>query len=103
MVLSTPRRDADLSKLYIDMMSELSPDRVRKVFGSRALERFEAIQRGYLNEAARLVTLEETGRFQFRDPRELEILVHRAGFRGIDTELALGDPPQAVLLSATKP
>jgi ubiquinone/menaquinone biosynthesis C-methylase UbiE len=102
LVLSAPRRDADLSRLYVDMMMELPPARVRELFGIGSDQGFEDIQRHYLNEAARLLTLEDSGRFRFRDESELAQLVRRAGFRNIETEMGLGEPPQTVLLTAIR-
>lgn len=103
LVLSAPRRDADLSKLYVDMMAELPPARVRQLFGITTQQGFDGIQRHYLNEAARLLTLEDAGRFRFRDEAELADLVREAGFRDIETERGLGEPPQAILLTARRP
>jgi ubiquinone/menaquinone biosynthesis C-methylase UbiE len=103
LVFSAPRRDADLSKLYADMMAELPPARVRELFGADAERGFERIQRHYLNEAARLLTLEDSGRFHFRDRAELAAIARKAGLEVVETELGLGDPPQAVVLSARRP
>jgi ubiquinone/menaquinone biosynthesis C-methylase UbiE/pimeloyl-ACP methyl ester carboxylesterase len=103
LVVSAPRRDADLSRLYVDMMAELPPARVRQLFGAAAEEEFEAIQRHYLNEAARLLTLEDAGRFRFRDEAELAEVVRGVGFRDIETERGLGEPPQTVLVRARRP
>ena len=50
LVLSAPKRDADLSKLYADMMTELTPARARELFGIADGEGFEAIQRHYLTK-----------------------------------------------------
>jgi ubiquinone/menaquinone biosynthesis C-methylase UbiE len=103
LVLSAPRRDADLSKLYADMMAELPPARVRELFGIDAEQGFESIQRHYLNEAARLLTLEDSGRFHFRDGAELAAIARKAGFEVVENELGLGEPPQAVVLAARRP
>jgi ubiquinone/menaquinone biosynthesis C-methylase UbiE len=103
LVLSAPRRDADLSKLYADMMAELPPARVRELFGVGAEQGFESIQRHYLNEAARLLTLEDSGRFHFRDGAELAVIARKAGFAAVESELGLGEPPQAVVLAARRP
>jgi hypothetical protein len=45
--------------------------------------------------------LEEQGR-SFFDPGELAALVAAAGFGEIETELAFGDPPQAVVVAARR-
>jgi SAM-dependent methyltransferase len=103
LVLSAPRRDADLSKLYADMMAELPPARVRELFGIDDERGFERIQRHYLNEAARLLTLEDSGRFHFRDGGELAAIARMTGFEVLESELGLGEPPQAVVLAARRP
>jgi SAM-dependent methyltransferase len=102
LVISAPRRDADMSKLYADMMAELPPARVRELFGIKVEAQFDAAQRQFLNEAARILTLEEAGVFTFRDESELARLVGKAGFANIETELELGEPPQTVVLTATR-
>ena len=102
-MLSTLRRDADISKLYVGGISELPPDRVRDHFGEEGLQDFDRLQRKFLNDAARLLNLEEAGRFRFWDPGELAELAAAAGFVEARTELVFGDPAQAVLLSARRP
>ncbi len=103
LVVSTPRRDADLSKIYVDGMAELQPDRVRELFGGAGELRFDVLQRQFLNSGERLLALEEAGRFRFWDAWELARLVRRAGFRSVRTQPAFGDPPQVIVLSARRP
>jgi len=102
LVISSPKRDADLSSLYRQMMNEMSSERVAGLFGQDVVESFDQVQRNYLNEAARLVDIEESGRFRFRDPEELVRLAEDAGFIRVRTEMALGVPPQAVILAADR-
>lgn len=102
LVLSTLRRDADISKMYVRGISELPPDRVRDLFGDEAARDFDALQRRFLNDAARLLDLEEAGQFRFWDEQELTDLVLSAGFEEPSTELSFGQPPQAVVLSARR-
>ena len=59
--------------------------------------------RTFLNDAARVLDLEERGRFRFWDASDLARLVERAGYRRVRTRPAFGDPPQAIVLSAHKP
>ena len=104
LVLSVPRRDADLSSLYMNvLMRELTPGVVAERFGEETARRFDSIQRSYLNDAARLVSIEETGRFRFQDAAELRALVRRVGFEDIRSYPALGDPSQVVVVSAKRP
>ena len=50
-----------------------------------------------------LVDLEERGIFRFFDGTELSRMVRRAGFRDIEARPALGKPPQAFVVRATRP
>jgi ubiquinone/menaquinone biosynthesis C-methylase UbiE/pimeloyl-ACP methyl ester carboxylesterase len=102
LVLSSLRRDADMSKLYTDGLAELRAGRAREIFGHEGEKQLDDAARGYLNEASRLLDLEENGTFQFWDPPELERLVRQAGFRILSTSRSLGNPPQAVVLSAER-
>jgi ubiquinone/menaquinone biosynthesis C-methylase UbiE/pimeloyl-ACP methyl ester carboxylesterase len=103
LVLSTLRRDADTSKLYVDMVDELRAGRALELFGEKAALSVADAARRFLNDAARLLDFEEQGCFHFWDPPELSRLVGEAGFEVIETRLAFGDPPQAVVLSALHP
>lgn len=102
-VLSTLKRDADISRIYVDGIAELPPDRVRARFGDEASREFDALQRRFLNDAARLLDLEEQGLFRFWDAAELVELVEKAGFIEVEAAHAFGDPPQAVVVSARRP
>ncbi len=102
LVLSSLARDADISKIYVDGIAELPPDRVRSLFGEDGVREFAELQRWFLSDAARLLDLEEEGRFRFWDADELEKLVTAAGFEAVRSETAFGDPPQAVVISARR-
>lgn len=102
LVLSTLKRDADISRIYMDGIAELPPDRVREHFGEAASREFNNLQRRFLNDAARLLDLEEQGLFRFWDAAELVLLVEKAGFSDVEAAQAFGDPPQAVVVSARR-
>lgn len=102
LVLSSPKRDADLSSLYQQTMLDITPDVLETMAGPGSKVSFDQVQRNYLNDASRLVDLEETGRFRFRESEELAALVAEAGFEQIRTFPALGEPPQAVVVSAIR-
>lgn len=102
LVLSSLSRDADISKVYVDGIAELPPDRVRTLFGEAGIQEFSELQRSFLSDAAKLLDLEEDGRFRFWDADELVDLVANAGFELIRTEDSFGDPPQAVVISAVR-
>ena len=103
LVLSTLKRDADLSKLYVDAIAELRAGRAREVFGEGAEELVIRSAPQFLNEASRLLDFEEQGAFHFWDREELVRFVQRVGFRDVSARYAFGDPPQAILLSARRP
>jgi ubiquinone/menaquinone biosynthesis C-methylase UbiE len=102
LVLSSPKRDADLSTIYRETMADLAPNDLKSMVGADQRLSFDEVQRSYLNEGARLVDLEELGQFRFRDQGELRELVNDAGFSQIASHLSLGSPPQAVIVYATK-
>jgi SAM-dependent methyltransferase len=102
LVLSALRRDADISKIYVEGLAELHPERLERLFGPEVARRFDALQRDLLNSASRLFELEERGRFRFFEGPELVEMVSAAGFRGIELSRAFGDPPQALVVSARK-
>jgi SAM-dependent methyltransferase len=102
-VLSTLKRDADISRIYVEGIAELPPDRVREHFGRAASREFGTLQRRFLNDAVRLLDLEEQGLFRFWDADELVELVEKAGFAEVEAIAAFGDPPQAVVVSALRP
>jgi ubiquinone/menaquinone biosynthesis C-methylase UbiE len=98
-VVSTLRRDADLSLIWGENEKALRddigiPDNVATLDDSL---------RSFFNDASRLMLLEEDGLFRFWESQELAELVTAAGFANVTHELALGDPPQAVVVAGTKP
>jgi len=103
LVVSSLCRDPDMSKLYMDGIAELRKGRARELLGDGAETRIDEAAQAYLNQAARLLDLEEQGRFRFYDPTELEKLVRRAGFRRVRSARSLGDPPQAAIVTAERP
>jgi len=103
LVLSSMRRDADISRIYVNALAELPPNRRVAHFGPDAARQFEQIQRVFLNDAATLVRLEEEGRFRFYDADELESMLREAGLAPEKRRAAFGSPPQAVVVSAVRP
>lgn len=103
LVASTLQRDADISRLYLESVDELRTGRARRAFGAEAEVLVDESVRTFLNDMARVLDLEEQGVFGFLDDRELVDLVRNAGFEGIRTCKAFGDPPQAVVVTAQKP
>lgn len=101
LVLSSLRRDADISSIYTDGVLELvAADAEREVVVEGIA--FAEIQRSFLNEAARILDLEEQGLFQFFDEHELRTLVEQAGLRVLSIRRALGNPPQSIVIVAKR-
>jgi ubiquinone/menaquinone biosynthesis C-methylase UbiE len=103
LVVSGVRPDADVSKLYSDSLQELSPDRLEELFGSGVAGSAQRLRRWFLSDASRILDLEEFGYFRFWDDAALERMVGATGFRALQTTRAFGDPPQAIVVGATRP
>ncbi len=102
LVVSSLRRDADISKIYRDGIAEMSSEKVGRLFGAEIAGGIEDRLRRFLNDGARILDLEERGHFRFWDEDELGAMVCAAGFSSIETERAFGDPPQAVVVAAVR-
>ncbi len=102
LVVSTLVRDADISKLYVDGLAELQSADLGDTLEPEAYRHFDGLARDFLNDASKILDFEEQGRFQFWDPSEFSALVKRAGFAVESFEPELGDPPQAVVISARR-
>jgi ubiquinone/menaquinone biosynthesis C-methylase UbiE len=100
LVLSTLKRDADISRLHVEGMAELRAGRAEEEFGSETAEAIDEMARDFLNDASRILDLEEDGTFRFWDLDELARLVQSAGFTIERSFYSLGDPPQAAVLVA---
>lgn len=102
-VVSGLRSDADISKLFMDGMKEFATPAARATLGNDAAEHFDDLVRSFLNDAARILDLEEKGTFRFWEPEEFLHLVSNAGFTNVRMDLSLGEPPQAIVVAATRP
>lgn len=102
LVLSTLRRDVDISRIYLDVSSELRSGAALRSLGVSDERGIEADLRDFLNEAARLLDLEERGIFHFWNADELVALLRDAGFSNVETGVSFGDPPQAIVASAVR-
>lgn len=103
LVVSTLRPDPDISRLFVDGLSELRARGARSSFQLESDHEFDSLARDFLNDASRILDFEEDGHFRFWDTDEFVDLVVSAGFERVSTSRGLGDPPQAVLVSACRP
>jgi hypothetical protein len=99
--MSTLRRDADISAIYFDGVAELVAAGAEALAVEKGVA-FAELQRSFLNEAAKLLDLEEQGLFRFYDEGEFASLARDAGFRVVSVEPALGTPPQAIVLTGVR-
>ena len=100
LVVSSLRRDADMSKLFVEGTSELRArwDSEFAVWGGGV--DFDRAIRGYMNEASRLLDLEEAGRFSFWESGELRDLLIEEEFGEVELWTAFGNPTQAIVAAA---
>lgn len=101
-VLSSLRKDADISAIYSTGVAELVASGAERRVTGEAVS-FAEDQRSFLNAAARLVDLEEQGLFRFYDADELRALMSGAGLHVLSVQHALGEPPQASIVVAERP
>ncbi len=102
LVISTLRRDADISRIHMEGLAELHAGRAEEAFGKDAAGAIDDMARNFLNDASRVLELEEQGTFRFWDSDELAALVRSADFRVERSFHALGEPPQATVLVALR-
>lgn len=102
-VFSVLRQDADTSKICVDGVTELRAGQGLASFGKSRESKIDQALGGFINDAARLLDLEEQGVFRFWDKNELETAVRKAGFVEASTVSGFGDPPQAWILTAVRP
>jgi ubiquinone/menaquinone biosynthesis C-methylase UbiE len=98
LVLSTLRKDADISRLHVEGLEELRAGRAREVLGEDAAQSIDDLARSFLNDAAKILDFEEEGIFHFWDAEELSVIAQESGFRVLKTCPALGNPAQAIVL-----
>ena len=103
MVVSSLIKDADISRLFEESLSELRVGDARDRLPEMQDYPLDSIARNFLNDAARILDLEADGAFIFWEPAELVELLESAGFVEVDYTTTFGYPGQAVVLSARKP
>jgi ubiquinone/menaquinone biosynthesis C-methylase UbiE len=102
LVISSLCRDADISKLYVESVAELSLKTDDVGLPGFDRSKLASAARNFLNDAAKILDLEEAGAFYFWEQSDLVNLVIDAGFSDVEASSSLGVPPQAVVVSARK-
>lgn len=96
-VVSTLKPDADTSELFARGAAELRAGLAREVLSEADANDLDDALRTFLNDAAKLLDLEEQGVFKFWSADELGALMREAGFLDVRVLENLGSPPQAVI------
>ncbi len=102
LLVSSMKPDSDISVIftnYINKASELERENAADIGPETDL----VSARAMLNEAASLFQLEEDGFFRFYTGEDLAGMMRRAGFIDITINMSMGNPPQAVIITGTKP
>lgn len=103
-VASSLRRDADNSMLYRNARAELHPARLRSLLGHQmSEEEANEVARDFMNDNARIFSLEEEGIFSFWDLDELRELLESTGFVVEAARYSFGNPPQVAVVSGRRP
>ena len=102
-MLSALRPDADTSRIFVAGAEELRRGRALEVFGEMESASLEESFRSFLNDAARLIELEERGVFHFWPEDEIANLLKQGGFRRVRVQHGFGTPPQALIAVGRKP
>jgi ubiquinone/menaquinone biosynthesis C-methylase UbiE len=102
MVLSVLRTDADTSRICVEGILELRQGKALESFGGEGEVAADRALGSFVNDAAKLLDLEEQGIFRFWDQGELVDAVAAAGFAISETKSVFGTPPQASLVVANK-
>jgi ubiquinone/menaquinone biosynthesis C-methylase UbiE len=103
LVASCVRRDADISRICVNTVAELRSGRARDALGPEGEGRLARALKGFINDAGKLLDLEERGVFQFWDQEEFLELARSVGFVNLAAKSAYGSPPQALVLTARRP
>jgi ubiquinone/menaquinone biosynthesis C-methylase UbiE len=106
LMLSSMVRDAESSKMYLDLIGRLeaAPDSAFAGFAdaARAREHLKAGARRFADHAAELYRLEEEGLFRFYDGRDLKHALACRGFLHPRVDHGFGQPPQAVIVTCKR-
>jgi ubiquinone/menaquinone biosynthesis C-methylase UbiE/pimeloyl-ACP methyl ester carboxylesterase len=102
LVLSALKPDADTSRICVEGVLELRDGLALSSFGERGEQLAMEALGGFINDAGRLLDLEERGVFEFWPRDVLEKAVAKAGFDLVRVVPVFGAPPQAWLIVAER-
>jgi ubiquinone/menaquinone biosynthesis C-methylase UbiE/c-di-GMP-binding flagellar brake protein YcgR len=101
-VMSTLRRDADSSKIFLDLITRLENAPEAEVGSGERREQLVSSARRFLDRASDLFRLEEEGVYKFWDSTEFEKLARLHGFTDCRVSESFGQPAQAIVLTCTR-
>lgn len=102
LVLSSLKRDADISGICVDAVAELRQGRGRELLGEEGEKQLGRALQSFISDASRLLDLEEAGLFHFWNEAELLAMIESAGFKVQKSSRGLGSEPQAYVVAATR-
>lgn len=97
-VISGMKPDADISKICVAGVTELRSGSARAVWTHEEMPSLDGPLQEFISSGARLLDLEEDGKFTFWPQDEFLSLVPRDLFKVSSVVLGYGDPPQALIL-----
>ena len=103
LVASSLCSDADISLLYAESVAEFQLGLAGTDLPGIEDADLSVVAQNFLNDAARILQLEESRVFRFWEATELRDLVSNEGFSDVEVTTSLGSPPQALIVSATRP
>jgi ubiquinone/menaquinone biosynthesis C-methylase UbiE len=103
LVASSLCSDADISQLYVESVAEFRLGVAGSDLPGIEDAELSVVAQNFLNDAARILQLEELGIFRFWEAADLKDLVSNEGFSDVKVTTSLGSPPQALIVSATRP
>jgi ubiquinone/menaquinone biosynthesis C-methylase UbiE/pimeloyl-ACP methyl ester carboxylesterase len=103
LVASSLCSDADISQLYVESVAEFRLGVSGSDLPGIEDAEISVVAQNFLNDAARILQLEELGMFRFWEATDLRDLVSNVGFNDVEVTTSLGNPPQALIVSATRP
>ena len=103
LVASSLCSDADISLLYVESVAEFRLGAAGRDLPGIENAELGVVAQNFLNDASKILQLEESGMFRFWEADDLRDLVSNAGFTDVEVTNSLGSPPQALIVSATRP